>query len=241
MTTTSHTTIGGGVSQNAHKRGLTLIELLVVIAIIGILSAVVLVSLGVARERAREASVRATLKNMSVEIELLSQDTGDYNFINTECTASSTSLGKFVSALQAQDAGVACISLSITNNGIPDAYARWGVAASLSGSTTPLVAFAASQEGVVKFDDVNTGSTASWVNAVSACAATGKRLPTAEEFRALYRITNTNPAPGFDTSNHYWSGTIVPGVAGSAYLVAMNSTAVGALGLGSYRFARCAK
>lgn len=216
------------------SRAFTLIELLVVIAIIGILSAVVLASLGTARERALEANIRATLKNMSAEVELQYESTGNYNFINTNCTATSTMLGKFVSALQAQGAGVGCYSHSQAG----DVYQRWGVAVSLSGSATPLVAFAVSQEGVIKFDDTNTTSAVPWGNAASACASASKRLPTPEQLRALYQITNTNPVPGFN-ANAYWSSILVPGQTASWYGVNMATGDVTGGGAGYNRFARC--
>lgn len=223
------------------KRGFTLIELLVVIAIIGILSAVVLASLGSARERAREASIRSSLSNMAAEIEILSHDLGNYNFINTECTATSSSLGKFVSSLQAQGAQVGCSSTSVTTNGIVDAYTRWGVAAVLSSGGTPLF-LAASQEGVIKIDNANTGSAGNWISAAPACSSAGKRLPTPEQLRALYLANNSTTPAGFDTTPSYWSGVLVPGASGYAYVVNMSNGSVGGIEVGIHaRVTRCAQ
>lgn len=62
-----------------NKKGFTLIELLVVIAIIGVLASVVLASLNTARDKGKDAAIKANLANIRAQAELY-YDTNGNNY-----------------------------------------------------------------------------------------------------------------------------------------------------------------
>lgn len=66
------------VSERISKRGFTLIELLIVIAIIGILASALLVSLGGARQAARDARRIADMRTIQTALEVYFNSTGCY-------------------------------------------------------------------------------------------------------------------------------------------------------------------
>ena len=65
------------------SRGFTLVELLVVIAIIGVLATMLLLQLGVARQRARDAKRIADVNQARTAIELYFDDNGQYPQVAT--------------------------------------------------------------------------------------------------------------------------------------------------------------
>lgn len=64
--------------QKNVNKGFTLIELLVVVAIIGILSSIILSSLGSARDKAKIAKAKSDLRQISNAMYLLADDTGKW-------------------------------------------------------------------------------------------------------------------------------------------------------------------
>ena len=65
-------------TKNKSQGGFTLVELLVVIAIIGILASMLLLQLGVARQRARDAKRIADVNQVRTALELYFDDNGQY-------------------------------------------------------------------------------------------------------------------------------------------------------------------
>ena len=99
--------------MNKKNIGFTLIELLVVIAIIGILSGLIIVSLGDATNQAKEAKIKSALDQLRPVAQLYYNKNGNYTSL-----ASDTKVGNIVSDI-ADNGGAATIS---TNGALWCAY-----------------------------------------------------------------------------------------------------------------------
>ena len=113
-------------------KGFTLIELLVVIAIIGILSGIVLTSLGTARAKAKVSSAQASISSMRSQAELGTDSSGQY--IANLCPSTTTGgLGTLRDAVNAQIANTNSIKCGGTGADNTVVNPAWGFAANLSG------------------------------------------------------------------------------------------------------------
>lgn len=148
------------------KKGFTLIELLVVIAIIGLLSSVVLVSLGGARSKARDARRTSDIRQVATAQTMVYSDNNTYT---TSTGAIFPGMGTYLPNPPEDpiDTGNYIYTwmnnTACTNAQMFCAYARLENAGTCSGGT-PVQYFAASEKGAK-----SVCMAAGWTGTACAC------------------------------------------------------------------------
>lgn len=101
-----------------NQRGFTLVELLVVIAIIGILATLLLLQLGVARQRARDAKRIADINQVRTALELNYDDNGQYPQQATYAGLAASLVPRYLTLLPVDPLNVSPTVYSYAFNGL---------------------------------------------------------------------------------------------------------------------------
>ena len=110
--------------KNKSQKGFTLVELLVVIAIIGILATLLLLQLGVARQRARDAKRIVDVSQVRTAAELYFDDAGQYPQVATFAALGALIVPKYMSLLPVDPLNSGNYTYNYAYNGITK-YHLW--------------------------------------------------------------------------------------------------------------------
>jgi len=99
------------------KRGFTLIELLVVIAIIGIISSIVIISVRVARERAKDTRIKADMIQIRTAAEMYYSGPGNDSYLGFSCTVTEPNMAELCADINSQLSGNPTIVVKSDNTG----------------------------------------------------------------------------------------------------------------------------